>query len=245
MKTQKLSAPFNPRAKRETWDATKGASFYQIETDGSKGWYASTTNTFTKRGLLPDTDYTFRIRAVRRNSVGEWSNVVKGRTQKESFETSGWKECPDNVDENRKYSVDKKNPRVATNITDGYDDCTITGNTPLPPNKATSWSIKILKSLMYNGYCIYIGVAPSDIDQNEDDNYDNCGWYFNCYYSQLFSGPPHNYCGKSYGPRKGKGWGDYVHNGDSVGIVMDTTKGELSYVLDGVNFGVAFEGVSP
>ena len=53
-----------------TWDVIEGASFYQIEVDVSKSWDASRTNTFTKRGLLPDTDYTFRVR------------VVKGMTQK-------------------------------------------------------------------------------------------------------------------------------------------------------------------
>ena len=58
----------------------------------------------------------------------------------------------------------------------------------------------------------------------------------------LFSGPPHNYEGKEYGPRKEK-WGEYVHNGDSVGVVMDTTKGELSFVVNGVNLGVALEGI--
>ena len=28
-----------------------------------------------------------------------------------------------------------------------------------------------------------------------------------------------------------------------IGVVMDTTKGELSFVVNGVNFGVAFEGI--
>ena len=34
-----------------------------------------------------------------------------------------------------------------------------------------------------------------------------------------------------------------MHTGDSVGVVMDTAKGELSFVLDGMNFGVAYEGI--
>ena len=57
----------------------------------------------------------------------------------------------------------------------------------------------------------------------------------------LRSGPPHNYKGKAYGPRKGSG--EYVHTGDSVGVVMDTAKGELSFVVNGVNLGVAYEGI--
>ena len=57
----------------------------------------------------------------------------------------------------------------------------------------------------------------------------------------LCSGPPHRYVGKEYGPRKEKG--KYVHRGDSVGVVMDTAKGELSFVVKGVNLGVAYEGI--
>ena len=47
---------------------------------------------------------------------------------------------------------------------------------------------------------------------------------------------------KKYGPRKERD-GQYVHTGDSVGVVMDTTKGELSFALNGVNLGVAYEGI--
>ena len=88
VKTQKLPAPSNVRAKSETWDsitltwdAVEGVSFYQIEVDGSKSWDASTANTFTKRGLLPETEYTFRVRAVRGNSVISGLNGFKPKTE--------------------------------------------------------------------------------------------------------------------------------------------------------------------
>ena len=151
-----------------------------------------------------------------------------------------WKKCLITVDKDKKYFVDKKNSRVVTKI-NGYGDSMILGNMALPLNKVISWNIKILKSKNSNGYGIYIGVAPFDIDQNEDNSNSKCGWYFNCYCSSLCSGPPHNYRGKEYGPRKGKG--EYIHTGDSVGVVMNTTKGELSFVVNGVNLGVAFDGI--
>ena len=77
LKTQKFPAPSNVRVKSDiTWDfitlawgAVEGASFYQIEVDESKFWDVSTTNAFTKRRLLPETEHTFRILAVRGNSV--------------------------------------------------------------------------------------------------------------------------------------------------------------------------------
>ena len=46
---------------------------------------------------------------------------------------------------------------------------------------------------------------------------------------------------EKYGPRKGGG--GYVHTGSSVGVVMDTAKGELSFAVNGVNLGVAFDGI--
>ena len=68
-----------------------------------------------------------------------------------------------------------------------------------------------------------------------------CGWYIYCYSSTLRYGPPQNYKKKKYWPKKGNG--EYVHTGDSVGVVVDMAKGELSFVVKGVNVGVAYEGV--
>ena len=156
---------------------------------------------------------------------------------------SAWKECPNSsVEGRRQYSLGWLNPRIATTIGDGC--CTIIGNTSLPPNKVTSWSIKVLKSEDNNGTGIWIGVAPFDINQDEEnENCNKSGWYFGCNCSTLLSGPPHSYKypGKEYGPRKEKG--QYIHTGDSVGVVMDTAKGELSFSLNGVNLGVAYEGI--
>lgn len=50
--------------------------------------------------------------------------------------------------------------------------------------------------------------------------------------------PLYNYEGKSGRKNKGK----YVHTENNVGVVMDTIKCELSFVLDCVNLGVAYEG---
>ena len=150
-----------------------------------------------------------------------------------------WKECPDDVEEKRKYTVDKENPRIATNINDWW--CTIIGNMPLPLNRVTSWTIKKIKSVNNYGSSTYIGVAPSDINQTKTSNYFECGWHFSCIHTTLWSGPPHDYKNKDYGPKKGHG--GYSVEGGSVGVVMDTTRGELSFVLDGVNRGIAYENI--
>ena len=48
---------------------------------------------------------------------------------------------------------------------------------------------------------------------------------------------------KSMDQEKKKKMENYVHTGDSVGVVMGTTKGELSFAVNDVNLGVAFEGI--
>ena len=68
-----------------------------------------------------------------------------------------------------------------------------------------------------------------------------CGWYIYCYSSTLRYGPPHDYKWKEFVPWKGNG--NYLHIEDSVGVVMDSAKGELSFVVNGMNLGVVYEGV--
>ena len=183
---------------------------------------------FVPNFLEENTTYTMKIKTVLQEQESEWSEETEFTTQ-EGIWLCAWKECPYGIDVSSSYSVDKKNPRVATKI-NGNGDLTVIGNTPLPQNKVTSWSVKILKSESNDGSGIYIGVAPSDIDQNEDKSYyKKRGWYIDCYNSTLCSGAPHNYKGKEYGPRKEDG--ECVHTGDSVGVVMDTTKGELSFAV--------------
>ena len=230
-----------------------GSSFKVDVKMWEKGREERTSRTFTKALTLGSNDLTFfgsaftasttyclKMIIVRQETSMQWSDEAEFNTP-EFKEFCVWKECPDYVWNDRKYSLNWNNPRMATkDIDNGI--CTVIGNTPLPHNKATSWSIKILKTDEFNnGYGIHIGVAPFDINQNEDWNYDKCGWHFSCFYSSLKSGPPHNYWYREYGPRKGKG--EYVHTEDSVGVVMDTTKGDLSFVLNEVNLGVGFEGI--
>ena len=220
------------------WDAVYGASFYQVEFDGKIMNDALRLNKVVKRDLLPGTEHFFRVRTVVDNRVSEWSAAVKGRTQERSFEASGWKGCPDGIPNGRRYSIDSNSPRTAVVVSSW---CTIVGNTPLPPSRATSWSIKIFDLIYVSGNFNYIGVAPTDIDQSAVSNHCKCGWYINSYDSTLISGPPHRYKAKAYGTKKPGG--GCVHAGDAIGVVMDTARGELSFVLNGVNLGVAYEEI--
>ena len=196
---------------------------------------------FFRSTFTASTTYCLKTRIVHKEVSTQWSDEAEF-TIPEFKECCAWKECPDYVSKDMKYSVDEENPRIAS--FDGGNwgySCTIIGNPALPLNKVTSWSIKILKTKGKDGLGIHVGVAPSGINQAEDDNNFKCGWYFACWSSGLYSGPPHNFRNKVYGPRKKDG--QYVHTGDSIDVVMDTANGGLSFVVNGVNLGVAYEGI--
>ena len=191
--------------------------------------------------LSAGTTYSLMTKIEHQGMSTQWGDETEFTTP-EFKECCAWKECPDHVDRYSKYSVDEKNPRIATMINGEYDICTIVGNVCLPCNTTTSWKIKILKSKYNDGTYISVGVAPFDIDPSSGgDVRKSCGWYFDCYESVLISGPPHNHWRKEYGPRKSSGW--YVQKGSVVGVSVDTAKGELSFGLKGKDLGVAYEGI--
>ena len=244
---KEIHPPSNITTKSETygtiktsWDPVEDASFYQVEIEGSKTLGATADTTYTRNGLKPGEGYLIRVRTVKGTEVSEWSAPVKEFAEKKYFERCGWKECPDYVSFNKKYILSAESTRIALKINNN-EYTTVIGSAPLPFNKVAAWNINILKT-DDNGDGIFVGVAPFDIDQNtafmKDHKY---GWYIDCGLSELWSGPPQNYVGRKYGPKKKEG--RYVRTGDSVGVVVDTSKGNISYIFGGKNLGVAYEGI--
>lgn len=220
------------------WDAVPGALFYQVEVDGNNFRNACTTNTLTMKGFHPGTAHDFRVRIAQAGSVGMWSAVGSGRTQSMNFKNSVWKECTHDIYSGRKYSIDPMNPRIATKM--GYGRCTVIGDSFIPARKVTSWRIKVLKTQNNNWASIYVGVAPFDIDRNNNENFTECGWYFCCISAKLFSGPPQYYRGKTYGKIS-----DTVTlgPGNFIEVVVNTIKREVSYVLRGKSLGPAYTDI--
>lgn len=202
------------------------------------------------KNLLADTDYSFRVKA-REPSGGEWSEEVLARTASTEllFKECCWRTCSESTSygDDLKYYVDKRNPRVATKVLDDeFFFCTIPGTTPIPLGRVTQWGVKIVRSESNNGDGISVGVAPADINVCDDDNYEKCGWYLDCFNGTLTSGPPHNYeyPGKRYSTSEDEeesGW--RVRTNSIVYVVMDTREGELSFVVNDVNHGTAYTGI--
>ncbi|MBY0117300.1 hypothetical protein H7K48_14455 [Paenibacillus xylanexedens] len=61
------------------WGAVTGATGYDLEIDGTV--VAVSGVAYTKSGLAPNTEHTFRIRAKNVSGAGAWSEIIAGMTQ--------------------------------------------------------------------------------------------------------------------------------------------------------------------
>ena len=59
---------------------------------------------------------------------------------------------------------------------------------------------------------------------------------------KLCSGPPHKFNERPYGPSTRKN-GEYGLPGNSVNVVMNPRRAELSFIIDDKNYGPAYEGI--
>lgn len=155
-----------------------------------------------------------------------------------------WKPCPSDIRSSAKYELDKENSSIATQVNGSKscsNGCTIVGSEPLPLGVVIKWRIKYINGES-NGCCGGVGVAPISIDQSEDRNAFKCGWYYNPFASVLRSGPPHKYSDEEYGPYTNER-GSTIDTGDEIGVIMDMENGTLSFVIKGVDYGVAFKDI--
>lgn len=190
--------------------------------------------------LEAESAYSVRARVKCLGEASGWSECAEFRTPVFA-ECCAWRRCPALAREGKKYSVSRRNPRVATKI--GERNClsVVLGNTPIPRSggdgdgdgggRVVEWGVKIVKTM--DGDCagIYVGVAPYDVDVNKDDAVRG-GWYLHCHDSTLWSGPPQRSNGERGGMPFGGG-GAHMCAGDVLYVSMDTRSGELSFSVNG------------
>ena len=92
------------------------------------------------------------------------------------------------------------------------------------------WKIKILKT-KYKW--VMAGVAPIDFDINSS-SWNTCGWYYYCYNSTLYSGPPYNYSNKDSGLSEVK---------DEIIIVMNMKKRTLKFIINNEDKGDSYTNI--
>ena len=143
-----------------------------------------------------------------------------------------FKECPNDINENQKYIVTGKYKNILTKT--GKDKwCGAICEKELNiSTEIYKWKIKILASSS-KFKNIMVGIAPSDFDFYSS-NYDNCGWYYYCGNSSLFSGPPHNYNDKDVGLSLVK---------EEIIIVMDMERRTLKFIIDNKDRGDSIKNI--
>lgn len=71
-----------------SWDEVAGATAYDVEADGAV--IGNTTGAgYEVTDLVPETEYTYRVRAVNGEMVGEWSVLITATTLAETGEVPG------------------------------------------------------------------------------------------------------------------------------------------------------------
>ena len=74
-----------------------GCFVYCVDVCGKALNGTISSNSLTRKGLLPDTEYSFRVQSVRGNEESEWSDFLRVRTEKASdFSECAWKRFPKN-----------------------------------------------------------------------------------------------------------------------------------------------------
>lgn len=212
----------------------KGGSSTQVSVHCSK------SPRCVARGLSPDTQYVAKLRAGNfcDKTWGKWTSSIDFQTpQKPATMECAWRECPDTVSKKRRYAVSGPGCEIATKTTGSDTFCAVVKDGCIAEGR--NYRVRILKSLNGSGNGIYVGVAPTDVDQNSDTW---SGWLFNCYFGLLWSGPPHSYRGMEYGLVK-KEWGAYVKTGDDITILLDSKAGTLAFSVAGTNLGVAYDRI--
>lgn len=128
------------------------------------------------------------------------------------------------------YSL-SNDQKIATKISGGTDyNCNILGNIILPKNQISRWKIKLNKYNLSFEWNILVGVAPSNINQNNINLY-NETWTLICGYPavSIKAGSP-TYAFKNK---------EKLKEGDIIEVIMNRINGELSFSVNGILFGVA------
>ena len=146
------------------------------------------------------------------NDINEFGYIVH-----KSFKYS-FRECPMNIDENKKYEVIGVNQNIIKKI---GKKCWVgvLCEEKLSKRRLNCWKIST-KSVNYHSH-ILVGVATNEFDANNPSYYNN-GWYICFCCNQLFSGAPHNFKNKKINL-------DFVAE---IILIMDVKKGSLRIMTD-------------
>ena len=142
-----------------------------------------------------------------------------------------FRECPQNNNDDRKYSVTGNDKNILTKTGSGGWMGTICESELDKSIEEHKWKIKILKAINND---LLIGVAPIDFDITSTNHYNSCGWYLYCQDSKLYSGPPFNYSNVNKNLSKVN---------DEVIVVFNFKKRTLKYIINNEDKGDCYTDI--
>ena len=138
-----------------------------------------------------------------------------------------FKKCPNNVNENRKYTITGDFDNIITKTGSNNWMGTICEDI-LDITKIYKWKVKILKTQYYH---IMVGVAPIDFNINSS-SYNTCGWYYDIR-NYLYSGPPYNYSRSA----------NLNSTKDEVTVIINMKKRTLKFIINNEDKGDSYTNI--
>ena len=163
------------------------------------------------------------------NTLNNFIDTIKSFGKINFYNNYSFKECPKNIESERKYEVTGENKNILTKTGNNGYTGTICENELDKSIEEHKWKIRFLKT---ESKFINIGVAPIDFDINSS-KYDTCGWYLYCKSSppSLYSGPPYKYNGL-------KTKIDDIE--DEVVLIMNMKKRTLKFIVNNKDKGDSY-----
>ena len=132
------------------------------------------------------------------------------------------------------YSISNNGLVATKNNGNGGWNCTIIGDKEIPKNKQSEWRIKITNfKITGNTWNVLIGIGPNN-PNNRINFYNQC-WAFNCGQNYL--------CLKGSTTEYNNHENKMLKMGDIIKIIVDRKLGNLSFEINGENYGIACSNI--
>lgn len=222
------------------WDSVPMSVVWEVEIrrgdsfSDFKRVYAGEIPSCTLERLECDVKYVARVRArIDDDNRGEWCDELEFRTKKWSF---SWKQCPPGASYIVKGESDNIVERVG-NSQNREDHLVIVGNNCIPIGTTVSWRIKV------DRLSSHIGVKYVDNDQKHSSDYDPIYIWPEKYSIHYKQGRRFNIFSDmvlSFKKLEEKKIIErfFPSNFWEVGVVVDTRKGEVTFITNDVVFAV-------
>jgi len=142
-------------------------------------------------------------------------------------------------DENRKHSgVTVSKDGLTASSVSGNNWQSVFGNCLLPKKGCYSWNFKLNEYDTTNSWNVVLGVVPDTFTEFDltrvCGHQSTAGWTFICGNSKtLYLSDPKSYTSSN----------TTIQKGETVGVQVDMDKGEISFIHNGKNLGVAFKNL--